>query len=137
MPNINPDEIYHRPISGRLKDANSTSEVPKEEAKIISSNVEGSEEYEREKQLWREGQSVRLNDGFRTKFIFLCVAIASLILANGLYGAFLPVISYILYAVSGILAVYIIYYLIRQSKISYDSRKYKKQRKKHPTTPIQ
>ena len=137
MPNINPDEIYNKASSGRLKDADNSSAGPREEARIISADVAGSEKHEREKQRWRENQSTRLRDKFPIKFIFLSVAVFSLSIANGLYGIFLPIISYILYVVGGILVAYIIYYIIRQSKISHDSRKYKKQRKNHPTPPVQ
>ena len=136
MPKVNPDEIYRQATSGRLKQSDNPVNPP-EEARIISANVDGSEEYEREKQLWRDRQSVGLSDEFPMRFVFLSIAVVALGFANRLYGVFLPVVSYILYAVGGLFIAYLIYYVVRQSKISHDSRKYKKQKKNHPTPPVQ
>ena len=136
MPNINPDEIYHKASSGRLKNTDNPEESH-DEIHFISMNVEGSEEYEREKENWRESQSIGLSDRFPIRFVFATIAIFALGFANKLYGTFLPIISYFLYAVGGLLIVYLIYYVVRQSKISSDSRKYKKRDKNNPTPPVQ
>ena len=136
MPNINPDEIYHKASSGRLKNTDNPEESH-DEIHFISMNVEGSEEYEREKENWRESQSIGLSDRFPIRFVFATIAIFALGFANKLYGTFLPIISYFLYAVGGLLIIYLIYYVVRQSKISSDSRKYKKRDKNNPTPPVQ
>lgn len=130
-PHFNPDEIYHKASSGRLQNTDSKADSY-DQIHIISANVEGSKEYEREKQLWREEKSLRLQNGLAFHIVFFTIAIAMLAFSNKLYGSFLPIIQYILYIVAGAFIVYILFYSIYQLKIHHDSRKYKKQQKNPP-----
>lgn len=137
MAKVNPDEIYHKAQVGRLRDLNDPAKPNDDESRIVSANVEGSDEYEREQQQWREDKATCLTDKLPTRIMFFVIVIFVLIFTNRLYGTFLPIVKYALYAVAGLFVLYLISYVIRQIKISHDSKQYKKQQKNKPTPPVQ
>ena len=121
----NPDEIYHKASSGRLQN---TTDIggSYDNVHFISMHVEGSEEDKRDKQRWLKDESVRLNDNFFVQIVFCTIAIAALIFADYLYGRFLPVINYFVIAAALVFLALLIYFVVRQVKISRESRKLKK-----------
>lgn len=134
MPNNEPENqevkpsIYPDATHGRLQ--NSTEPQP-DEQKIISANVDGSPEYERFKENLREAKSVQMEDNLFGRIVFFTIGTVMLAFSDRLYGWRLPVINYILKGVAGVFAIFLIYYIIRQTQISLASRRYKKNRKKN------
>jgi hypothetical protein len=121
----NPDEIYHKASSGRLQNTIDSKESY-DDVHFISMHVEGSEEDKREKQRWLKNESVRLNDNVFVQIVLCAVATASFAIADFLYGIYLPVINYFLKAAVLIFIIILIHYIVRQVKISRESRKLKK-----------
>ncbi len=124
MPKVNPDAVYPKASHGRVQNTDDESESYNE-IHFISMNVEGSKESEREKERWRRGELVRLDDKLIGRTIFLAILVACLAIAEFLYGRYLPAIKFFLIGAAIILVVVIIYYIIKQAKIKKESRKYK------------
>lgn len=122
----NTDDLYPKANQGRLK---MTDESLPEKAAIISKNVKGSDEYERFEQKMREAKAVELDDRLVGRIIVCTVGVFALGFVDYLYGRFLPVINYFVKGAALIFAGFLLYYLIRQLKISIDSRRFKKHRK--------
>lgn len=129
MAKLNPDDIYHKASNGRLQNTTDPKESYDNEVRFVSKNVEGSEEYEREKQRWRMNEAVRLNDNFFVQIVFCTIAIAALIFADYLYGSFLPIVNYFVKAAALIFVALLVYFVVRQVKISRESREFKKRNK--------
>ncbi|MBQ1528511.1 DUF2892 domain-containing protein [Candidatus Saccharibacteria bacterium] len=135
MPSIpNPDEIYHKASEGRLKNTSNPNESY-DEVHFISVNVEGSEEYEREKQRWRETKSVQLDDRIIPIIVALIVLTSGFAIAFAIYGWRLPYIAYFVLAATAALACVITYFVVRKIKLARESREYKKHQKNPPQKP--
>lgn len=117
-----PNSVYPDAYKGRLKNVDTP---PPEEARIISKDVDGSKEYERSKEFIREEEYTRLDDKLRFLIIFMTVIIGILAILSRMIGSFFPYYKQALILAIGLLIAFIVYYLIRRSKIKKDSKKFK------------
>lgn len=122
----NPKDIYPDASEGRLKTAETSV---REESKIITKDVEGSEEFERTKEYQRRNTSVRLDDRLRV-FIIVCGTLIGAFgfinsQSRGITRFFEPLV--IIPAI--VLISFLVYYLVRQISIAKKSRDFRKKRK--------
>ena len=135
MPSVpNPDEIYHKASSGRLQNTSNEADSY-DEIHFISMNVEGSDEYERQKQHWREEKSTQLTDRIVPIMVALIVLTSGFTIAFAIYGWRLPYIIYFVFATATALFCVVVYFIIRKIKLAHESRKYKKRQKNPPQKP--
>ena len=135
MPNVpNPDEIYHKASSGRLQNTNNEADSY-DEIHFISMDVEGSDEYERQKQYWHKNSLERLDHKYIIIIMFCIVAVSGFTIACALYDWYLHYVIYFVIAAVVILFVITTYYLIRRIKLTRAIKKFEKRQKNPPQNP--
>ncbi len=121
---VNAADLYPEATHGRLQDLNAPQKQHHEAAIMVTKEIEGSEQSEREKKLWRDNRTLRTDDRLGFFIIFGTVVTGLLLLLDGLFSrAGFHLVGIVATALGALLVLAVFYLIIRAIKNMANSNK--------------